>query len=78
MQGLSLFMTELITSDNTRILLPNGSVWGRAIINHSTYPGTGRGEGIVPGPRGATDRADRPATSQTSARGLPDRGTACA
>ncbi|WP_338830630.1 mechanosensitive ion channel family protein [Bradyrhizobium sp. 27S5] len=40
-QTLSLFMTELITSDNTQILLPNGSVWGSAIINHSTYPGTG-------------------------------------
>jgi len=40
-QTLSLFMTELTTPDNTQILLPNGSVWGSAIINHSTYPGTG-------------------------------------
>ncbi|MGY4480013.1 mechanosensitive ion channel family protein [Bradyrhizobium sp. USDA 3364] len=40
-QALSLFMTELITADNTQILLPNGSVWGSAIINHSAYPGTG-------------------------------------
>ena len=38
---LSLFMTELMAPDNTQILLPNGSVWGSAIINHSTYPGTG-------------------------------------
>jgi hypothetical protein len=28
-------MTELIASDNTQILLPNGSVWGAAIINHA-------------------------------------------
>lgn len=40
-QSLSLFLTELIASDNTQILLPNGSVWGAAIINHSAYPGTG-------------------------------------
>ena len=40
-RSLSLFMTELIASDNTQILLPNGSVWGAAIINHSAYPGTG-------------------------------------
>jgi small conductance mechanosensitive channel len=40
-RGLSLFMTELVAADNTQLLLPNGSVWGAAIINHSTYPGTG-------------------------------------
>jgi small conductance mechanosensitive channel len=34
-RSLSLFMTELIASDNTQILLPNGSVWGAAIINHA-------------------------------------------
>ncbi len=40
-RAVSLFMTELVALDNTQILLPNGSVWGSAIINHSTYPGTG-------------------------------------
>ncbi|KWV57047.1 small-conductance mechanosensitive channel [Bradyrhizobium macuxiense] len=40
-RALSLFMTELVTPDNTQVLLPNGSVWGSAIVNHSTYPGTG-------------------------------------
>jgi small conductance mechanosensitive channel len=40
-KSLSLFMTELVASDNTQVLLPNGQVWGAAIINHSTYPGTG-------------------------------------
>ncbi|WP_420965893.1 mechanosensitive ion channel family protein [Bradyrhizobium sp. B120] len=53
-QALSLFMTELITSGNTQILLPNGSVWGSAIINHSTYPGTGEVKVSFP------DRAGRP------------------
>lgn len=41
MRSLSLFMTELVAPDNTQILLPNGQVWGAAIINHSAYPGTG-------------------------------------
>lgn len=34
-------MTELAAPDNSQILLPNGSVWGSAIINRSSYPGTG-------------------------------------
>ncbi|MBB4257360.1 MULTISPECIES: mechanosensitive ion channel family protein [unclassified Bradyrhizobium] len=40
-KSLSLFMTELVAPDNTQILLPNGQVWGAAIINRSAYPGTG-------------------------------------
>jgi small conductance mechanosensitive channel len=40
-RALSLFMIEPVAPDNTQILLPNGSVWGSAIVNHSTYPGTG-------------------------------------
>lgn len=40
-RSLSLFMTELVAPDNTQILLPNGQVWGTAIINRSAYPGTG-------------------------------------
>lgn len=43
-QSLSLFMTELKTSENVQILLPNGSVWGSAIINKSTYPGANAGK----------------------------------
>src|SRR5437588_1782294 len=31
-RSLSLFMTELIAADNTQILLPNGQVWGAAIV----------------------------------------------
>ena len=51
-RSLSLFMTELIASDNTEILLPNGSVWGTAIINHSAYPGTGELRVSFPVPAG--------------------------
>jgi small conductance mechanosensitive channel len=40
-RSLSLFMTELVAPDNTQVLLPNGQVWGAAIINRSAYPGTG-------------------------------------
>ena len=42
--SLSLFMTELKTSENVQILLPNGQVWGSAIINKSTYPGASAGK----------------------------------
>lgn len=41
-KSLSLFVTELITPENVQVLLPNGSVWGQAIINHSAYPGVGK------------------------------------
>jgi small conductance mechanosensitive channel len=39
-RSLSLFMTELLSPDNVQILLPNGAVWGTAILNRSTYPGS--------------------------------------
>lgn len=42
--SLSLFMTELKTAENVQVLLPNGSVWGSAIINKSTYPGASAGK----------------------------------
>lgn len=42
-KSLSLFMTELMTTENVQILLPNSQVWGTAIINRSTYPGAGAG-----------------------------------
>lgn len=56
-QSLSLFMTELVAPDNTQILLPNGSVWGAAIINHSTYPGTGAVTVSFPVPAGFAAQA---------------------
>ena len=52
MRALSLFMTELVTPENTQILLPNGSVWGSPIINRSTYPGTGEVKISFPVPAG--------------------------
>jgi small conductance mechanosensitive channel len=55
-KSLSLFMTELVAPDNTQILLPNGSVWGMAIINHSTYPGTGELKVSFPVPAGSPAR----------------------
>ncbi|WP_375160299.1 mechanosensitive ion channel family protein [Bradyrhizobium sp. RDT46] len=59
-QSLSLFMTELVAPDNTQILLPNGQVWGAAIINHSAYPGTGEIKVVFPVPAGAANTlADR-------------------
>lgn len=35
---LNLFMTELASSDNVQVLIPNGQVWGAALTNFSTYP----------------------------------------
>jgi small conductance mechanosensitive channel len=55
--SLSLFMTELVAADNTQILLPNGSVWGTAIVNHSAYPGTGELKVSFPVRAGATAQA---------------------
>lgn len=50
-------MTELVASDNTQVLLPNGQVWGAAIINHSAYPGTGELKVSFPVRAGAAARA---------------------
>ncbi|WGD48639.1 mechanosensitive ion channel [Bradyrhizobium sp. CB1650] len=59
-RSLSLFMTELVAPDNTQILLPNGQVWGAAIINHSAYPGTGEVKVTFPVRAGAANTlADR-------------------
>jgi len=53
-------MTELVAADNTQILLPNGQVWGAAIINHSAYPGTGEVKVTFPVRAGAANAlADR-------------------
>lgn len=59
-RSLSLFMTELVTTDNTQVLLPNGQVWGAAIVNHSAYPGTGEVKVAFPVPASAANTlADR-------------------
>lgn len=36
-QNLNLFFTELASGDNVQILIPNGQVWGQAMINNSVY-----------------------------------------
>ncbi|RXF73157.1 mechanosensitive ion channel family protein [Hansschlegelia zhihuaiae] len=35
---LSLFFTELSTTDNVQVLIPNASCWGTAVVNYSAYP----------------------------------------
>jgi small conductance mechanosensitive channel len=67
-KALSLFMTELVAPDNTQILLPNGQVWGAAIINHSAYPGTGELKVSFPVPAGAAARAIGDENPQRPAR----------
>lgn len=56
-KSLSLFMTELMTGENVQILLPNGQVWGTAIINRSTYPGANPGKVEISFPVRAGERA---------------------
>jgi small conductance mechanosensitive channel len=34
---LTLFWTEIVTADAVQVIIPNGSVWGSAIKNLSTY-----------------------------------------
>ncbi|MBS7540260.1 mechanosensitive ion channel family protein [Ancylobacter lacus] len=36
-KGLTLFNTELAAGDNVQVLIPNGQVWGAAIVNQSAY-----------------------------------------
>jgi small conductance mechanosensitive channel len=35
---LNLFMTELASTDNVQVLIPNGQIWGAALANFSAYP----------------------------------------
>lgn len=37
-KAIDLFMTELATPDNVRILVPNGNIWGGAVVNYSHHP----------------------------------------
>ena len=34
---ISIFTTELATSDDNQIIVPNGRIWGAAITNYSVY-----------------------------------------
>ena len=52
LQAIEAAHPELVTPENTQILLPNGSVWGSPIINRSTYPGTGEVKVSFPVPAG--------------------------
>jgi len=36
-KDLTLFWTEVVTADAVQIIIPNGSIWGSAIKNFSTY-----------------------------------------
>lgn len=36
-RNLTLFTTELASGDNVQVLIPNGQVWGAAIVNQSAY-----------------------------------------
>lgn len=69
---LSLFFTELATADNVKILIPNASVWGTALVNYSAYP-TRRVEATVTAPNGDAD-----ATAADLARFLEDNPKALA
>lgn len=37
-KAVNLFTTQLATPDNKRIVIPNTSVWGDAVVNYSHYP----------------------------------------
>lgn len=41
-RGINIFMTELVNADTVQILIPNGQIWGTAIINNTTYATTKR------------------------------------
>lgn len=36
-KSVDLFVTELATPDNVQILIPNGQVWGSAVVNYSHH-----------------------------------------
>lgn len=36
-KAIDLFMTELATPDNVRILVPNGKIWGDSVVNYSHH-----------------------------------------
>ena len=36
-KAIDLFVTEFATPDNVRILVPNGNIWGGAVVNYSHH-----------------------------------------
>jgi small conductance mechanosensitive channel len=36
-EAIDLFVTDLRTDDNIRVLVPNGKIWGDKVVNHSSY-----------------------------------------
>lgn len=36
-KGITLFVTEMDTGDNVRIIIPNSSVWGSSIVNYNYH-----------------------------------------
>lgn len=36
-KGISLFSTELVTPNNIKVVIPNGSAWGSAVVNYSAF-----------------------------------------
>lgn len=36
-EGIDLFVTELRRGDNVQMLVPNGKIWGAAVLNFSTH-----------------------------------------
>ena len=35
-QGVSIFSTRIMTAENTTKIVPNNTIWGGVIVNHST------------------------------------------
>ena len=35
-QGVSIFSTRIMTAENTTKIVPNKTIWGGVIVNHST------------------------------------------
>lgn len=36
-EAIDLFVTDLRTDENVRVLVPNGKIWGDKVVNYSTY-----------------------------------------
>lgn len=68
-RNLSLFWTEIVTDANAQVIIPNGSVWGQAIKNMSTYAApvpTAQLRVPVPSGWGLTDACSRIKTIVTA------------
>jgi small-conductance mechanosensitive channel len=36
-EAIDLFVTDLRSDENVRVLIPNGKIWGDKVVNYSTY-----------------------------------------